>query len=196
MFQTQMNKGVKYQIFIPKNWCFYVITPLLLTGRQLSRLMTKLTEWFVRPAKTQISLGIHLVWSESSLSAWRKLGSLSPHWAHSIDSDQTGRMPRLIWVFAGRTVILLVLSWGGSVSVSVLQSHAFDRNDHRNNLMQICFNANIYTSPVFKNKNCILFIASEYRLIRRDILRQVVRPNKNKCVFQVPRPYPRFLPRP
>ena len=26
-------------------------------------------------------------------------------------SDQTGRMPRLIWVFAGCTVILLVLSW-------------------------------------------------------------------------------------
>ena len=30
------------------------------------------------------------------------------------DSDQTGRMPRLIRVFAGRTVILLILSWGGS----------------------------------------------------------------------------------
>ena len=29
-------------------------------------------------------------------------------------SDQTGRMPRLIWVFAGRTCHLLVLSWGGS----------------------------------------------------------------------------------
>ena len=29
----------------------------------------------------------------------------------SEDSDQTGRMPRLIRVFAGRTVILLVLSW-------------------------------------------------------------------------------------
>ena len=27
----------------------------------------------VRPAKIQISLGIHPVWSESSLSAWRKL---------------------------------------------------------------------------------------------------------------------------
>ena len=26
-------------------------------------------------------------------------------------------MPRLIWVFAGRTVILFVLSWGGSFSV-------------------------------------------------------------------------------
>ena len=64
----------------------------------------------VRPAKTQISLGIHPVWSESSLAAWRKLGSLATHWEDSEDSDQTGRMPRLIWVFAGRKVILLVLS--------------------------------------------------------------------------------------
>ena len=45
------------------------------------------------------------------LSTWRKLGSLATHWAYSEDSDQTG----LIWVFDGRTVILLVLSWGGSV---------------------------------------------------------------------------------
>ena len=51
---------------------------------------------------------------QSSLSAWRKLGPLATHWAHSEDSDQTGWMPRLIWVFAGRTVILLVLSRGGS----------------------------------------------------------------------------------
>ena len=58
---------------------------------------------------------IRPVWSESSLSAGRKLGSLATHWAHSEDSDQTGRMPRLIWVFAGRTVTLLVLSWGGSI---------------------------------------------------------------------------------
>ena len=65
----------------------------------------------VRPAKTQISLGIRPVWSESPLSAWRKLGSLATHWAHSEDSEQTG--PRLIWVFAGRTVILLVLSCRG-----------------------------------------------------------------------------------
>ena len=58
------------------------------------------------------------VWSEPSLSAWRKLGSLATNWAHSEDSDQTGRMPRLIWVFAGRTLILLVLSWGGSFTIS------------------------------------------------------------------------------
>ena len=53
-------------------------------------------------------------WAESSLSAWRKPGSLATHWAHSEDSDQTRRMPRLIWVFAGRTLILLVLSCRGS----------------------------------------------------------------------------------
>ena len=38
---------------------------------------------------------------QSSLSAWRKLGSLVTHWVHREDSDQTGWMPRLIWVFAG-----------------------------------------------------------------------------------------------
>ena len=68
----------------------------------------------MRPAKTQISLSICLVWSESLLSAWGKLGSFATHWVLSENSDQTGWMPRLIWVFPGLTGILLVLSWGGS----------------------------------------------------------------------------------
>ena len=79
----------------------------------------------MRPAKTQISLGIRPVWSEffslgirpvwseSSLSAWRKVGFLATHWTHSEGSDKTGRMPRLIWVFVGRIATLLVLLWGG-----------------------------------------------------------------------------------
>ena len=75
----------------------------------------------MRPAKTQISPGIRPVWSESLLSAWRKLGSLATHWVHSKDSDQTGRMPRLIWVFGGRTDILLVLSRDGSYNNNLLQ---------------------------------------------------------------------------
>ena len=49
----------------------------------MSRDMTKPTKWHVRPAKTRISLGIGPVWSESSLSAWRKLGSLATNQAHS-----------------------------------------------------------------------------------------------------------------
>ena len=43
----------------------------------MSRLMTKPTKLHVRPANTQISLGISPVWSEYSLSTWRKLGSLA-----------------------------------------------------------------------------------------------------------------------
>ena len=75
--------------------------------------------------KTLISFHTNMspIWSESSLSAWRKLGSLATHWAHSEDSDQTGQMPRLIWVFAGHTAILLVLSRGGSYLLFVYIQH-------------------------------------------------------------------------
>ena len=66
---------------------------------QMSHLMIKPTKWHVRPAKTQISLGIRPVWSEASLSAWRSYplsaqrrlwpdwadaqADLSLRWAHS-----------------------------------------------------------------------------------------------------------------
>ena len=68
----------------------------------------------VRPAKTQISLGIRTVWSVSSLCA--QWVAKDPSFLHveSEDPDQTGRMPRLISVFTGRTVTLLVLSCRGS----------------------------------------------------------------------------------
>ena len=74
----------------------------------MNRLMTKPTEWHLHPAKTQVSLGIRPVWSESLLSARRKLELPIERTAktnqtgliHSEDSDET--------------VILLVLSWGGS----------------------------------------------------------------------------------
>ena len=72
----------------------------------------------VRPAKTRISLGIRPVWSESSLSAWRKLGSLTIHWAHSEDSDQTGLSLR--WVhthFVG-----FLMSWLGQIRKSYCYS--------------------------------------------------------------------------
>ena len=58
----------------------------------------------VRPAKTQISLGIRPVWSASSLGAWRKHGSLATHKAQREDSDQTGWM-------------LFLQVWSGSYSL-------------------------------------------------------------------------------
>ena len=76
----------------------------------LSHDMTKPTKWVCARRR------LRSAWAsaQSSLSAWRKLGSLAAHWAHSEDSDQTGWMARLIWVLAGHTLILLVLSCRGS----------------------------------------------------------------------------------
>ena len=70
----------------------------------LSYSMTQPTKWHVLPAKTQISLVIRPVWSESSLSAWRSLG-----WVLSYPLSAQRRrwsdrwMARLILVFARRT---------------------------------------------------------------------------------------------
>ena len=84
----------------------------------------------VRPARTQISLGIRPVWSESSLCAqWVAKGPRFLH-ANSEDSDQTGRMPRLIWVFAGRTVTLLVFSCRGLNLIFVVTEQPLLRGLH------------------------------------------------------------------
>ena len=79
-----------------------------------SRLMTKPTKWHVRPAKTQINLGIRPVWSEASLSAWRKHGSGATHWAQAKTLIRLGGCPGWSESSLGAYVILLVLSWGGS----------------------------------------------------------------------------------
>ena len=67
--------------------------------------------------KTPISLGIRPVWSEPSLCI--QCIAKDPSFLHADSEDfvQTGRMPRLIWVFAWPIAILLVLSWGGSVII-------------------------------------------------------------------------------
>ena len=56
----------------------------------------------VRPAKTQISLGIRPVWSESSVCTHWVAKDPGFLYADSEDSDQPGQMPRLICVFAGQ----------------------------------------------------------------------------------------------
>ena len=63
----------------------------------------KTNKMTVRPAKTQISLGIRPVWSEPSLCTQWVAKDPSYLHADSEYSDQTERIPRLIWVFAWRT---------------------------------------------------------------------------------------------
>ena len=79
----------------------------------MSRVMIRPLQWHVFQVKTQISLGIRPVWSESSLCAqWVAKDPIFLH-ADSEDSDQTGRIPRRIWVFAGRTrhFVGIVMRW-------------------------------------------------------------------------------------
>ena len=85
-------------------------------GRKFVVSTTKPTKWSVCAAKTQISLVIRSAWPESLLSTWRRF-FLGTHNAHSEDSDKTGQMPKLIWIFAGCTGHI-VLSCIGSFVVS------------------------------------------------------------------------------
>ena len=78
--------------------------------------MTKSTKWHVRPAKPR--------WSESSLCThWV---AKDPRFLHvdSKDSDLSGRMPRLIWVFAGLTshFVGFVVRW---LKLGVLDSESW-----------------------------------------------------------------------
>ena len=70
----------------------------------MSQSMTNPTKWPARPGR----LGSAWAFAQPNQSLCcpheESLGTcMATHKAHSEDSDQTGRMPRLIWVFAGRT---------------------------------------------------------------------------------------------
>ena len=90
-------------------------------------------QWFQRTtniigtSKTfQNSLVTRATWfCKHEWESWRKLEPLATHRAHSEDSDQTGRMPRLIWVFAGHTLPLLVLSCHGSLVESCVKPRPY-----------------------------------------------------------------------
>ena len=82
--------------------------------------MTKPTKWVCthrRPTSACTSAQS----DQPSLCAQWGAKDISFLHADSEDSDQTGRMPRPIWVFAGRTVILFVLSCCGSIYYEILQ---------------------------------------------------------------------------
>ena len=78
--------------------------------------MTKPTKWLC--AQRRLRSAWASAQSDQSLRCSHEK-SLCPQLPieRTAKTDQTGRMPRLIWVFAGRTLILLVLSCRGSLSV-------------------------------------------------------------------------------
>ena len=92
------------------NWCNQSDRDHPVSGQNVrSQDTRKNNNVVVHHDKTEIGLGISSGCSEFSLSAWRNRGSLVAHCAYSEDSDQTGWMPRLIFVFALRLHIWLIL---------------------------------------------------------------------------------------
>ena len=99
--------------------CTFVVS---MTFKQVSHDVVQLLSWATAQQNQQNDLcarqRLRSAWAstksdQSSLSAWRNLGSLATHWAHSEDSDQTGWMPRLICVLAGRTghIVGFLMMW-------------------------------------------------------------------------------------
>ena len=100
---TLLNWETRYETFLQVLFQIKRHVKLILSKYTFEPPRDKTNNVAVRPAKTQISLGIRPVWPESSMCA--QLVARDPSFLHADneDSDQTGRMPRLIWVFAGRT---------------------------------------------------------------------------------------------
>ena len=134
-------------LFIQTCLCKNFVIPLVYC-KLLESPHDKTNKVTVHPAKTQISLGIRPVWSESSLCAqWVPKDPGFLH-AYSKDSDQTGWMPRLICLPWPHIANLLVLSWGGSLYVlaSIFQDFIVDLSV--NSPLHTCIwsqNANIFT---------------------------------------------------
>ena len=85
--------------------------------------MTKQTKWIAHPPSKDRPAWASTQSDQSLLSARWKLSPLAAQWVYSEDSDQTGRMPMLIWIYAGRTgqfigfVMLQLISWSISMKV-------------------------------------------------------------------------------
>ena len=122
---------------------FMIITAIFLC-LNLSRLVTKPTMWLC--AQRRLRSAWASAQSDQSLlcAQWVAKGPSFLH-ADSEDSDQTGRTPWLIRVFAGRTLTLLVLSRGGSF-LECLQYNLW-QNKHAYQYILI------YTKLAFPKKN-------------------------------------------
>ena len=90
-----------------------VCMPGPLAMPKLSQRMTKSTIRLVRPAKTQISLRIRAVWSESSLIVCAFYTFQAIQRGINKKPCHTRWMYRLIWVFAGHSglIVSFVVRW-------------------------------------------------------------------------------------
>ena len=106
---------------------------------------------------TQRRLTLIRVFAVRMKKAWVLLAT---HWVHSDNSDQTMWMPRLIWVFAGHTLILLVLSWGGSYFAHCLTPDQSKKQQQSHQLVGLRGYNNYHQHPKNSDtpKNCYSYM--------------------------------------
>ena len=128
----------------------------------------KTNKMSVRPAKTQISLGIRPVWSESSLSAWRNFGSLATHWAHSENwSDWADAQADLSLRWEHTHFVGFVMSWLIlSLTARLWISHAV-----------WAFKLSLWNAIIRQRFTCDVF----HQLMRLIILKYICKPVQAKC---------------
>ena len=109
-FFTKQFRGCSleaYNIYLDTSLFENYVSHCIFAAYNMSQRMTKHIIWSLWPAKTQISLCISPVWQGFlSILLWIDWRMWKAH-AISEDSDQTARMRRLIWVFAGRTSLIV-----------------------------------------------------------------------------------------
>ena len=107
------DKQLLLRTRLPNHDHFFVTGFISGNIADMSRDMTKPTKWVCAQRRLRSAWASAQSDQSSLCTQWVAKDPSFLH-ADSENSDQTGRMPRLIWVFAGRPVTLLVLSWGGS----------------------------------------------------------------------------------
>ena len=92
---------------------------------EMSRDMRFPTMWYVRPAKTQISLRIHAVWSEPLLVAWIFSECYDTDWTSFWVSKLKRRLHRLVWVYTCQNATFIV--WKAHVAAQITNPHGIQK---------------------------------------------------------------------
>ena len=152
----------------------------------------------LRPAKTQISLGVSPVWSEPSLCDLRIAKDQRLLHVDSEDSDQTERMPRLIWVFAGRTNHFVVTRLINRNDPKYLDRQVWANRADLNQTApsirlhhNVQIHSNLFMCPNFYSKYRVhLFFHTLPQISRKDIQK-----TGNFTIYLIYRNEPKFLDR-
>ena len=114
----------------------------------VSRSTTKPIKWYVRPAKTQISIGFRPVWSVFTV-CMKKAWVLSYPLSAQQRLIKLGRCSGWSVSSLSAHAILLVLSWGGSFVLFVC-----------------CFFSHVYCFLLFYNNVYIIIVVRQYYVSR------------------------------